>query len=1048
MNWNISAWSIRNPVPSILLFVVLTVLGLMAFAKLPITRFPNIDVPLISVSITDPGVAPTELETQIAKRVEDSVANITGVKNVTSNLTEGNSTTLVEFRLEVDTQKALDDVKDAVSRIRDDLPATIKEPIINSVDVEGSSILTYGVSAPAMTSEELSWFVDDKIIRDIQGLKGVGRVERYGGVTREIRVSLDPDRLTALGVTAADVNRALKSMNADLTGGRGDLGSTQQTIRTLGASRTLEDLRAVEIPIAGGRSVRLDALGTISDVYEEPKSFARVDNQTVVSLAVFRAKGASDTDVFALVQARMDQLQQKYPDARFNIIDNSVNYTYGNYESAMSSLVEGALLSIVVVFLFLRNIRATLIAAVALPLSAIPTFWAIDLMGFSLNLVSLLGITLVTGILVDDAIVEIENIVRHMRSGKSPYKASLEAADEIGLAVIAISVTIMAVFAPVSFMSGIAGQYFKQFGLTVAVAVFFSLLVARLITPMMTAYLLRDRKNLHHGEQETGWIRAYTRFLAVTLRYRWLTLFSGIAIFATAIWAMGFLPSGFVPAQDESRVAVSLELPPGAPIEETLRVTDQAASLVREIPEVEQTYVTGGASPTGSLDTRRATMIVKLSHKSERDRTQKQIEVDIFNKISEVPDLRGNFVNDRGEREFAVGVIGSDGEKVTEQARQLQSAMTATGNFQAVSSTAALDRPEIIVTPRMDKLAELGISTSALSDTLRVATLGDLDPNLAKYTVGDRQIPIRVQLTEESRRDLSILSTLTVTAPSGVVVPLESIADITFGQGPSSIERFNRERRVVVGANMAGGKEIGEGLEIVKNLPQAKSMPEGVRIQETGDAEVMGEVFTGFRDAMIMGLMLVFVVLILLFGSVFHAFTILMSLPLSIAGVAVALLLTNNSVSMAVVIGILMLMGIVTKNAIMLVDFAVEEVKHGVARNEAIIDAGRKRIRPIVMTTIAMSAGMLPAAMAFGDGGEFRAPMAIAVIGGLLVSTVLSLVFVPSFYTIMDDVSHWMGRAFHWSFKPNKPDEAAATPRSGTRPVPLHASSGHAEAAE
>jgi len=1049
MNWNISAWSIRNPVPSILLFVVLVVLGLMSFSKLPITRFPNIDVPLISVAITDPGVAPSELETQIAKRVEDSVANITGVKNVTTTLTEGISTTLVEFRLEVDTQKALNDVKDAVTRIRSDLPATIKEPIVSSVDVEGSSILTYAISAPAMTSEELSWFVDDKILRDIQGVKGVGRVERYGGVTREIRVSLDPDRLTALGVTAFDVNRALKSMNADLTGGRGDLGSTQQTIRTLGASRTLDDLRSVEIPLAGGRSVRLDAIGTVSDSFQEPKSFARVNNQTVVSLGVFRAKGASDADVFKRVQDRMDLLTQKYPDVRFSIIDNAVNYTYGNYEAAMSSLVEGALLSIVVVFLFLRNIRATLIAAIALPLSAIPTFWAIDMLGFSLNLISLLGITLVTGILVDDAIVEIENIVRHMRSGKSPYRASLEAADEIGLAVIAISVTIIAVFAPVSFMSGIAGQYFKQFGLTVAVAVFFSLLVARLITPMMTAYLLRDGKNLHHEDNDTGWVGAYTRFLGVTLRYRWLTLISGVLLFATAIWAMGFLPSGFVPAQDEARVAVNLELTPGSRIDETRRVTDEAALRVREIPEVQQTYVVGGSSPKGETDTRRATMIVKLSHKSERNRSQKQIEAEIFAKLSEVPDLRANFVNDRGEREFAVGVIGTDGQKVSEQARSMQSGMTATGSFQAVSSSAALDRPEIIVTPRMDKLAELGLSTAAVSDALRVATLGDLDANLAKYTVGDRQIPIRVQLTEDARRDLTVLNTLTVTAPSGVVVPLASIAQVSFGQGPSSIERFNRERRVVVGANMAGGKEIGEGLSIVKGLPQVKSMPDGVRIQETGDAEVMGEVFAGFRNAMIMGLMLVFVVLILLFGSIFHAFTILMSLPLSIAGVAAALLLTNNSVSMAVVIGILMLMGIVTKNAIMLVDFAIEEVKHGIPRNEAIIDAGRKRIRPIVMTTIAMSAGMVPAALAFGDGGEFRAPMAIAVIGGLLISTVLSLVFVPSFYTIMDDLSRWMARAFHWGFRPNKPDEAETAARPGVRTVPAYPAPGYAsEAAE
>ncbi|MEQ1955364.1 efflux RND transporter permease subunit [Mesorhizobium sp. CN2-181] len=1024
MSWNFSAWSIRNPVPPILLFIVLFILGLMSFGKLPVTRFPNIDVPLVAVTVTDPGVAPSELETQVTKRVEDAVANISGVKNVTSTITEGNSETLIEFRLEVDTQTAVNDVKDAVERIRSDLPATADEPVVKRIDVEGQAILTYAVSAPAMTLEELSWFVDDTVIRKLQGLKGVARVDRYGGVTREIKVDLDPDRLNALGVTAGDVNRALKAANVDLTGGSGKFSNRDQAIRALGGAKTVADLEALEIPLSAGRMVKLSDIATVTDAWAEPKSFARVNNQTVVSFGIFRAKGESDVEVNRRAEAAIATLQESHPGVTISKVDDSVTYTEGNYDSAMEMLMEGAALSIIVVLIFLRDIRATIVAAMALPLSIIPTFWALDMMGFSLNLVSLLGITLVVGILVDDAIVEIENIVRHVKMGKSPYRASLEAADEIGLAVIAISATIMAVFAPVSFMGGIAGQYFKQFGLTVAVAVFFSLLVARLLTPMMAAYFLRGHG---HAEPKPGmFLRGYVALLKGTLRFRWLTLIAGIAFFAGSIYATGFLPSGFIPREDASRIVFSLELPPGSLLEDTRETTDEVTRLMREVPEVENVYVIGGASPTGTLETRRATVVADLVHKSERKVPQYEIEETLLQKLAVIPDLRVYFVNDRGERALAFGVMGTDGAVLDEQARKIQSAMTATGKFRAVSSNAALDRPEVIIVPNLVRLAELGISTAALSETLRVATIGDIDANLAKFTVGDRQIPIRVQLNERAKDDLSVVSTLPVPTPGGATVPLSSVADIRFGQGPSSINRFNRERRVVIGADMAQGAELSEGLGTVWALPEVKNMPAGVRIQETGDAEVMGEVFSGFATAMTTGLMLVLVVLILLFGSVFHSFTILGSLPLAIGGVVAALWLTNSAISMPVVIGILMLMGIVTKNAIMLVDFAVEEVKHGIPRKEAIIDAGRKRARPIVMTTIAMSAGMIPAAMGLGDGGEFRAPMAIAVIGGLLVSTLLSLVFVPSFYTIMDDAAIWTAKAFRWLVRPNSADEPDA----------------------
>ena len=1026
MNWNFSAWSIRNPMPPVLLFIVLMALGVMSFMKLPVTRFPNIDIPIVAVTVGDPGVAPSELETQITKRIEDAVANVTGANKVMSNITEGRSTTVIEFRLDMDTQTAVNDVKDAVERIRSDLPASSSAPVVNRIDVEGQAIITYAISSKGMTLEELSWFADDTVIRKLQGLKGVAQVDRYGGATREIRVSLDAARMDALGVTAANVNTALRASNLNTTGGRSDAGGREQSIRLLGAAGGIDELAALQVPISGGRSVRLSDIADVADHYSEPRSFARVNGQTVVALGIFRGKGESDVEVFKRVSAAIGQLETAWPDVAFSLVDETVTYTKGNYSSAMESLIEGAILAVIVVFIFLRDWRATLISAFALPLSVIPTFWALSLLGFSLNLVSLLGVTLVTGILVDDAIVEIENIARHIRMGKSPWRAALEAADEIGLAVIAISATIIAVFAPVSFMGGIAGQYFKQFGLTVAIAVFFSLLVARLITPLMAAYFMRPHPE---AEGPAGpFMRLYTRLLDKAIRFRWTTLLLGVLFFAGSIYATRYLPSGFMPRMDASRILFSVELPPGARLDDTRAATDEIANVMRSMPEVENVFVIGGSNPLGTIELRRATVIADLKHKSERDLSQDEIEQLLLDKLAAVPDVRAYFVNDRGSRALEIGIMAEDGEALAIATRKIQGAMAATGKFRAVTSNAALDRPEILLTPRPERLAELGLSTAAISEAVRVATIGDIDANLAKFTVGDRQIPIRVELGAASRDDISVLTSLPIPAPSGVVVPLSSIADIAYAQGPSSIQRFNRERRIVIGADMAAGFEIGEGLAIVKALPEVKSLPAGMRLQETGDAEVMGDVFAGFRDAMITGLMLVLVVLVLLFGSAFHTFTILMSLPLSIGGVVGALWLADSAISMPVVIGILMLMGIVTKNAIMLVDFAIERMKDGMSRRDAIVDAGAKRARPIVMTTIAMSAGMVPAALALGDGGEFRAPMAIAVMGGLLVATFLSLLFVPPFFTIMDDVRIGAGKLMSRFLNPNAPDEPDASP--------------------
>ena len=1040
MSMNISAYSIRQPVPAIVLFVVLCFLGWMSFLNLPITRFPNIDVPFVSVTVTQSGAAPAELETQVARKIEESVANITGVKNVMTTLTDGSSVTLVEFRLEVPTDRALTDVKDAIAKIRAELPRTIDEPIIERVDIENQPIMTVAITDPAMTMEQLSWFVDDVVRREMQGLKGIGRISRYGGVTREIRVALAPDRLMALGITAGDVSRQLRATNVDLAGGRGDVAGQEQSIRTLASAATVESLAATKIVLPGGREVRLSDLGAVTDLYEEPRAFARINGETpMVAFQIYRSKGASDVRVAALARARIDDMRKAHPNIVFNEVDNSVNDTAGNYHSAMEMLAEGALLTVIVVFLFLRDFRATLISAVALPLSIIPTFWAMELMGFSLNLVSLLAIILVTGILVDDAIVEIENIVRHMKLGKSPYRAAMEAADEIGLAVIAISLTIVAVFAPVSFMGGIAGQYFKQFGLVVAIAVLFSLLVARLITPMLAAYFLRP--HAHKEARDGRLMRGYLRFLAGTMRWRYLTLIAGFVVFAVSIYTIRFLPTGFVPFPDDSRFVISVELPPGSTLEDTQRRTDELAHLIRrEIPETRSTISIGGANPIGVREIRRATVIVKLSHKTERSRTQRQIQQAVSGLFAQIPDIRAYYIGGNGERELSIIVRGNDVANLNKAVADLETEMRRLPGFVNVAAAAGLDRPEIRVVPRPDEAARYGVTTDQISEAVRIATIGDIAPNLARFNAGDRLIPIRVQLDTAARTDVDLLSQLTVTTATGAQVPLSAVAEVSFGQGPSSLERFNRARRINIGADLTPGLEIGPALEMIYALPAAKNLPPGVSFQRGGDAEIMAEVFQGFAIAMGTGILMVLGVLVLLFHSLFQPLTILMSLPLSLGGVIIALLLTNNAISMPVVIGILMLMGIVTKNAIMLVDFAVERVREGVPRTEAMLDAGRKRARPIIMTTIAMAVGMIPPALGTGDGGEFRAPMAIAVIGGLIVSTVLSLVFVPSFYTVMDDVGRFFGWVFGRFVGPtDEADESHGGHHPGPPQAPPHA---------
>ncbi|MCI0466773.1 MAG: efflux RND transporter permease subunit, partial [Beijerinckiaceae bacterium] len=600
-------------------------------------------------------------------------------------------------------------------------------------------------------------------------------------------------------------------------------------------------------------------------------------------------------------------------------------------------------------------------------------------------------------------IVEIENIVRHMRMGKSPYQAALDAADEIGLAVIAISLTIVAIFAPASFMPGIAGQFFKQFGITVSALVLFSLLSARLVTPMLAAYFLKPH---HRTERPPGWLLTmYGRLVTWSVRHYFVTVFIGLLLFAASIWSIKLLPQGFLPAQDTARSVLAIELPPGSQLSDTEKVTERIASSLLNRPEVKSVFVDGGRTPQRPNEVRKAGLIINYTPKSDRSLTQRELEMAISRDLDDIPDIRYWFTDENGLRAISLVVTGADKMTVGNVASELEHQMKELPLVANVTAEVALEQPELRIRPRLDLAARLGVPTEKLAETIRVATIGDVGPALARFSAGDRQIPIRVQLESSARANQQVIEQLLVPLGRGGGVPLTAVADIQYYQGPASINRYDRERQATVAADLAGSSALGDAMKKINALPVMTSKPEEIVIGESGDAESLKELAVGFQNAMIYGLMAVYAVLVILFGSFLQPVTILFSLPLSIGGAIIALLLTGKQLTIPVFIGILMLMGIVTKNAILLVDFAVEFVAKGMDRDAAIIDAGKKRARPIVMTTVAMVAGMVPSALAFGAGGEFRSPMAIAVIGGLLVSTLLSLLFVPAVFTLMDDIS-------------------------------------------
>jgi hydrophobe/amphiphile efflux-1 (HAE1) family protein len=999
---NMSAWAIKNPLPPIVFFIVAMFMGIVAFIKLPVTLNPDVSFPGVQVSVSQPGAAPTEMENQVVQRIEASLSGVAGVRNISSRVVEGSAGIFVEFQIGTPIDRAVDDVRDAISKVRSDLPDDIQEPIVQRVEAEGGPIAYYSVGTTDMSLEQLSWYVDNTIARRLQAINGVAQVSRSGGVTREIRIDLDPARMQAIGITAAEVNNQLRSLNLDISGGRAQIGGAEQAVRVLGSQRSALALAETRLTLPGGRTVRLSDIASVRDGAQEIRSVSRLNGREVTSIAVFKSKGISDVTVFDKVEAELRKIEQENPKIKFSLNFTTVNFTKENYRSAMQALIEGSVLAVIVVWFFLRDWRATFISALAIPLSAIPAMWIMQQLGFTLNQISLLALSLVAGILVDDAIVEIENIVRHMRMGKTAYQAALEAADEIGLAVVATSATIIAVFLPVSFMGGFTGQYFKEFGLTVAAAVLMSLLVARLLTPVLAAFLLKS-EGLPKPHADGPIMAWYLRVLKWSVINRWKTVGMGFAIAIGSIFLITLLPQTFVPEQDYGFSQANIELAPGARLEDTAAVAAKASAILRADPYVKEVFEDIGMNDSGEVRT--ATLYINLVKRNEREKSVKDWEREKIKKLEQIPDGRVFFQSQDGGgtgRDIGLFLAGDDPQLLEATAKKIEKEMQGMPELRDARINGDLQRPEIIIKPRLDLAADLGVSVASLSQTIRIATLGDVPQNLAKFSLADRQIPIRVSLAEAARTDLSILENLPVPTQSGATVPLKSVADISFGQGPSKIRRYNQARRVALEADLTKGHQMGDVMKKIDALPTMANLPDGVRKVTQGNAEFQQEMMSNFLLAIVSGVLMMMAVLVLLFARVLQPIVILLALPLSIGGVAIALFITGHAFSMPVVIGVLMLLGIVAKNSILLVDMAIEEMNKGADRMTAIMEAGHKRAQPIVMTTVAMVAGMLPIAIGWGADVSFRAPMAIAVIGGLITSTALTLVFTPACFSMFD----------------------------------------------
>ncbi|MBE8966292.1 efflux RND transporter permease subunit [Nostocales cyanobacterium LEGE 12452] len=1052
MSFNISAWSIKKPVPTIVLFLILTVVGWFSFMSLGIDTNPNIDVPTVSIKVTQPGAGPAELESQVTKKIEDAVAGLGNIDYMISTVSDGNSKTTINFVLGTDSDRATNDVRNAIAQIRQDLPQDINDPIVERLEFSGGPVITYAVKSDRRSVEELSNIVDQTISRALLGVRGVAQIQRVGGVDREIRINLNPDRLQSLAITATQVNDQIRALNINLPGGRAEVGGSEQSIRTLGSAASVDILKTYEIVLPQGGSVPLSSLGTVEDKFGDVRQAASLNNQPVVAFQVLRSTGSVLVTVEEGVKAAVKQLEKTLPpDVKLDLIFTRADIVRQSYQSTIDELIQASVLAVIVILVFLRDWRATLITAVALPLSIIPTFAVQQALGYTLNNMTLLALALAVGNLVDDAVVEIENMERHIAMGKSAWEAAFESSDEVGLAVIASSATIIAVFMPVAFMGGIPGQFFQPFGVTVAVSTIFSTLVARMVTPMMGAYLLKeaeghtsttlsDRRAEGHGgvikifnfkftlpgggngsrklgDEKRQGFQPYRSLLQWALRHRLTTMAIALAFFIASLTLVPLIPKGFVDDGDFGISNVSIELPPGSTLEDVNKVVTQTTDIIRQNPVVERVLATEEINS--------ASLAINLKPREKRNISQKQFEEQVRPNFEQIPGARISFQSQSpGDSRKGLSIVlrSENPEALNQAADALEKQMRSLAGLVEVASTASLVKPEILVIPNPQRAADLGVTVQAIARTASLATIGDNDANLAKFNLSDRQIPIRVQIDPQARADINTITNLQVPSQNGRLIPLIAVADIRFGSGPATINRYDRARQVAVEANLQG-LSLGEAVQTINQLPAMQNLPPGVVQQPSGSAKIMQDIFGRFGGALGLALMCIYAILVLLYNNFLHPLSIMAALPFCLGGALVALMVAQKPLGIYALIGIVLLLGIVTKNSILLVDYTIINMQEGKTQRQALIESGVSRLRPILMTSFATIAGILPLALGIGAGSEVRQPMGIAIMGGFTTSTLLTLVVVPVIFSYIDNFQTWIMDTMRYGFgkKPSRP---------------------------
>jgi HAE1 family hydrophobic/amphiphilic exporter-1 len=1010
--------SIKHPVFATMMMLALAVLGLASYRQLNVDQFPDVEFPIVTVTTVYPGASPEAVEREVTKRIEEAVNTVEGIRHVESTSQEGLSNIVILFRVEVETQVASQDIRGKVAAIRGNLPREIEEPIVQRIDPNALPIVSVAVEAPGLSPQAATVLADKTVKKRLEAVAGVGAVNLVGESVREIQVVVDRARLEAYRLSLAQVVDALRRENVDFPAGAADRGATEALVRVDARGRSAAEIARIPVKHAGGATIHVEDVAQVVDGVEQPKNLAMLDTTPALALDVLKQSGANTVAVADGVQAAVRRMAAELPPGvALRVVRDDSTFIRESIHDVNLTMIIGGILTVLIVFVFLNSWRSTVITGLTLPISVIAAFTAMKAFGFTINVMTLMGLSLAIGMLIDDAIVVRENIVRHVQRGKDHVRASLDGTDEIGLAVMATTFTIVAVFIPVAFMGGLVGKFFYEFGITVAAAVLVSLFVSFTLDPMLSSRWVdpdieEDRHDTRLGKLLARFNHrfddlhvTYERVLDWALHHRKTVLAVALVAFLASFPILGLLGGDFMPDFNRGEYQIAFKATPGATLRETGERARAMVERLKRVADVEYTYTTIGEAGTSYRPVTEGSTFVKL--KPDTGKTFSQVLREARAAIEQVPGLTyGLFeAGPFGQKPIQLSVRGASVDELDRLSRELMRAMGAMPGVADVETSLEKSKPELRVRVDRARASDLGVPAGVIGTTLRAAVAGEV-ATVIEDGEGESH-DVRVRLRADQRRyseDLLLLSVPTDKDDANqdkILVPLSELAQADAASGPSTIRRKDLVREVRVSAN-PDGRSLGEISADIERAVAALDLPPGYDVQFGGDAEELKDMFANMLQALVLAVIFIYLILASQFGSFTQPFSIMLSLPLSLVGVALALLLTRDTLNIMSMIGLIMLMGLVTKNAILLVDFANQARREGAGRNQALIKAGSTRLRPIVMTTLAMIFGMLPLAFAIGAGAEMRAPMARAVIGGLITSTLLTLVVVPVVYTYLD----------------------------------------------